>query len=75
MPLGSPVIRRFRIMNDCDEPVAVPPKVEYHMSPNVVGVFENAANLWKIVPSNLLDDSYPCLDLLRRIWVRIHGLV
>ena len=75
MPLGSPLICRFRIVNDGYEPVAVPSKVEYDIAPNIVGVFEDAANVRKIVPSNLLDDSYPCLDLLRRIRVRTHGLV
>ena len=75
MPLGSPLMCRFRIVNDGDEPVAVPSKVEYDVSPNIVGVLEDAANLRKIMPSNLLDDSHPCLDLLHRIWVRTHGLV
>jgi len=36
MPLGSLLICRFRIVNDCDEPVAVPPKIRYHLPINVV---------------------------------------
>ena len=59
MPLGSLLIRCFRIVNDCDESVAVPPKVKYHISFNIVCILKSAANLRKIVPSNLFDDSHP----------------
>jgi hypothetical protein len=43
MPLGSLFNCRFRIVNDCDEPVAVPPKIKYHIPLNIVGVLERAA--------------------------------
>jgi len=75
MPLGSLLIRRFRVVNDSDEPVAVLPNVENHVSLHVVGIFERAANLGKIVPSNLFDDDHPCFDLVRRIWILVHGPV
>ena len=74
MPLGSLLIRCFRIVNDCDEPVAVPPKVKYHITLNIVCILESASNLREIVPSNLFDDSHPCLDLVRGIRVLLHSL-
>jgi len=74
MPLGSVLIRCFRIVNDCNESVAVPPKVKYHIPLNIVCILESAANLRKIVPSNLFDDSHPCFDLVRRIRVLLHSL-
>jgi hypothetical protein len=73
MPLGVLLIRCFRIVNDRDESVAIPPKVKYHISLNIIRIVECAANLRKIVPSNLFDDSHPCLDLVRRIRVRLHS--
>jgi len=75
MPLGSLLIHCFCVVNDCDEPVAVLPNVENYVSLHIVGIFERAANLRKIVPSNLFDDSHPCFDLVRRIWVLAHRLV
>jgi hypothetical protein len=75
VPLGSHVIRCFRVVNHRDEPVAVLANVEYHISLNIVGMFERATNLWEIVPANLFDYSHPCFDLVRRIWVLPHGLV
>ena len=75
MPLGSLLIHCFRIVNHCDEPVAVLPEVENHISLNIVGIFERAANLGEIVPSNLFDYRHPCFDLVRGIWVLLHGLV
>jgi hypothetical protein len=48
VPLGSHVIRCFRVVNHRDEPVAVLPNVEYHISLNIVGIFERATNLWEI---------------------------
>jgi len=74
MPLGSLLIRCFRIVNDCDEPVAVSAKVKYHVSLDIVCILESAANLRKIVPSNLFDDSHPCLDFVRSIRVLLHSL-
>ena len=74
MPLGSLLIRCFRIVNNCDEPVAVPPKVKYHIPLNIVCILESAANLQKIVPSNPFDDSHPCFDLVRRIRVLLPSL-
>jgi len=67
--LGLPFLGRFRIVDDCDKSVAILPHIEDHISLHVVGVLERAANLWKIVPSNLLDDSRPCADFVRRIWI------
>jgi hypothetical protein len=64
MPLGSLLIRCFRVVNDGYEPVAVPPNVENHITVHIVGIFERAANLGKIVPANLFDDrpvKYPGL--------------
>lgn len=75
MPLGSLLIRCFRVVNDCDEPVSVLPNVEDDVSLYIVGIFERGANLRKIVPSNLFDDNHPCFDLVRRIWVPSHRLV
>jgi len=73
--LGSLLIRGFCVVNDCDESVAVLPNVENYVSLHVVGIFERAANLGKIVPSNLFDDSRPCFDFVRRIWIPPHRLV
>ena len=75
MPLGSLLIRCFRIVNNCDEPVAVLPEVENHIPFDIVGIFERAANLGEIVPSNLFDYRHPCFDLVRRIWVLLHSLI
>lgn len=74
MPLGALLIRSFRIVNDCDESVAVPSKVKYHISFNIVCILKSAANLRKTVPSNLFDDSHPCPDLVRCIRVLLHSL-
>ena len=73
MPLGSLLIRCFRAVNDCDEPVAVLPNVENYVSLHIVGILERAANLRKIAPSNLSDDNHPGFDLVRRIWVLLHS--
>ena len=75
MPLGSLLIRCFCVVNDCDEPVAVLPNVENYVSLHIVGIFERAANFWKIVPSNLFDENHPCSDLVRGIWMLQHGIV
>jgi len=75
MPLGSLLTRCFCVVNDYDESIAVLPNVEKYVSLHIVGIFERAANLGKIVPSNLFDDSHPCFDLVRRIWVLAHRLV
>jgi hypothetical protein len=75
MPLGSLLIRCFCVVNDCDEPVAVLPNVENYVSLHIVGIFERAANFWKIVPSNLFDENHPCFDLVRGIWMLQHGIV
>ena len=64
MPLGSPLTHCLCVVNDCDEPVAVLPNVENHVSLYVVGIFERAANFRKIVPSNLFDDNHACFDLV-----------
>ncbi len=75
MPLGSPLIHCLCVVNDCDEPVAVLPNVENHVSLYVVGIFERAANFRKIVSSNLFDDNHACFDHVRCIWVLLYGLV
>ena len=75
MPLSSLLVRRSCVVNDCDEPVTVLPNVENHVSLHIVGILERAANLLEIVPPNLSDDNHPCSDLVRRIWVLLHGLV
>ena len=75
MPLSSLLVRCSCVVNDCDEPVTVLPNVENHVSLHIVGIFERAANLLEIVPSNPFDDNHPCSDLVRRIWVLVHGLV
>jgi len=72
---GSLLIHCFCVVNNCDEPAAVLPNVENYVSLYVVGILERAANLRKIVPSNLFDDNHPCFDLVRRIWVLPHRLV
>ena len=75
MPLGSLLIHCFRIVNHCDEPVAVLPEIENHISFNIVGIFERAANLREIAPSNLFGYRHPCFDLVRRIWELLHSFV
>src|ERR1700694_2349893 len=61
------------IMNYSDEPVAVSPDVKHHVSVDVVCVAEHEPNIRKIVPSNTFDYSDPCFDLVRRIWIGLHG--
>jgi hypothetical protein len=73
--LGSLWIGCFRIVNHGNQSIAVSPEVEYHISPDIIGIFESSANLWEIVPPNLFDYRYPCFDLVRCIWVLPHGLV
>ena len=75
MSLGLPFLGRFRIVHYCDKSVAILPNVEDHISLHVVSVLERAANLWKIVPPNFFDDSHPCTDFLRRIWIFFRSLV
>jgi hypothetical protein len=75
MPLGSLLIRCFRIVNHCGEPVAVLPEVENHISLNTGGIFERAANLGEIMPSNFFDYRHPCFDLVRGIWILLPGLI
>ena len=74
MPLGSLLIRCFRVVNDGYEPVAVLPNVEDHITLDIVGIFERPSQLQKILPTNLFDDRHPGLYLVRRIRVRLHGL-
>ena len=75
MPLGPLLIHRLRVVNDCHERIAVLPNVENNVSLDIVGAFERIANLRKIVPSNLFNDSRPCFDLVRRICVLSHRLM
>lgn len=75
MSLRSSLLSRFRVVNDGDKPVAILTNIEDYESFHVVGVLELAANLRKIVPSNLFDYSYPCLDLVRRIRILLHSLI
>jgi hypothetical protein len=62
-------------VNDRDKSVPILTNIEDHVSLHIVGVFERAGNLQKIVPSNLFNYSYPCLDLVRRIRILLHSLV
>ena len=75
MPLGSLLVSCSCVVNDCDEPITVLPNVENHVSLHLVGILERGANLQEIVPSNPFDDNHPSHDLVRRIWVLLHGLV
>lgn len=75
MTLGPPFLGRFCVVNECDEPVPILPNVEDHVPLHIVGVFERATNLRKIVPSNFFDYSYPCLDLVCRIRIVLPSLV
>ncbi len=75
MPLGSLLVRCTCVVNDRNEPVTVLANIENYVSLHMVGILEPAANLQEIVPSNLFDDNHPCLDLVRGIWVLLHGLV
>ena len=74
MPFRPLLICCLCIVNDRDEPVAVSPDVEHHVSVDVVGVAKHEPNFRKIVPSDAFDYSDPCLDLIRSIWVLLHGL-
>ncbi len=73
--LGSSLLRRFRVVNDCDESVPILPDVEDHVSLHIVGVFERVANLRKIVPSSFFDYRYPRLDFVGRIRMVLPSLV
>ena len=75
MPSSSLLVRCSCVVNDCDEPVTVLPNVENRVSLPIVGILDRAANLLEIVPSNPFDDNHPCFDLVRRIWILLHGLV
>lgn len=72
--LSPSLLPRFGVMNDCDESVAVVSDVEDYISVCAVSVVESPTDLRKIVPSNLFDDSNPRLDLIRCIWIILHGV-
>ena len=64
----------LRKVNNSDEPVAVSPDVKYHISVDVIGIPKHEPNFSKIVPSDAFDYNDPCLDLIRSIWILLHGL-
>jgi len=68
------LICRLCIVNDRDEPIAISPDVEHHVSVDVVGGAKHEPNFRKTVPSDAFDYSDPCLDLIRSIWILLHGL-
>jgi hypothetical protein len=57
-------------VNERDEPIAISPDVEHHVSVDVVGVTKHEPNF----RSDAFDYSDPCLDLIRSIWILLHGL-
>jgi hypothetical protein len=60
-------------MDDRDQPVPVPPKIEDHKSIHEIGILEPAMDFSEVVPPDGLNDSHPCLDFVRRIRVLPHG--
>ena len=75
MPLGSPLLARFRIVNHSDQSVSVLANVKYHVSFDVVGVLECDTNLGEIVPSNLFHNGYPGTDLVCGIRILFRSTV
>ena len=74
MSFGLHFFHRLRIVDYDDEPIAVPSDVKNYVANHVISVLERAANFVKIVPADLLDDTHPRSDFVRRIGIEFHRL-
>ena len=70
MPLGL----NFGVVDHCDQPVPIPPDIEYDIAIDIVGVLEGAAHLRKTVPSDSFDDLCPGRDLICRVRILLRNL-
>ena len=62
------------MVNDSNDPVAVPPNIENHVAINVIGILEELPRFGEIMPASALDNACPGFDLARRIRVLPHRL-
>jgi LEA14-like dessication related protein len=69
------LIRRCRIVNHRDEPIAVSPDIKHNVSSNIVSIAKHAANFGEAVPSNSLYDSDPCLNFVCRAGILPQSLL
>jgi len=69
------LIRRFRIVNHRDEPIAVSPNINHNVSSNIVSIAKHTANFSEAVPSNSLYDSDPCLNFVCRVAILLQSLL
>jgi hypothetical protein len=74
MPVSLLFLSRLGVMDDGDEPIAISPDVEDHISIYVIGIFKHLAHFRETVPTDRLNDACPGFNLTRRILVLLHGL-
>ena len=75
MALRTLLIRRFRIVNHRDEPIAVSLDIKHNVSSNVVSIAKHAANFGEAVPSNTLYYSDPRFNFVGRVGILLQGLL
>ena len=75
MPLGLPLLRRLRVVDDSYKPVPVVPNIKNDVAFYRIGIFERSADPIKIVPANRLDNGGPGCNFVRCIWVGFHCLL
>jgi len=74
MPAGLPLTRRPGMVDDGDQPVAIVPDIEHHVAAHRISILEHAANFFKVMPANRLDNARPRFDFVRRIREACHCL-
>jgi hypothetical protein len=75
MPFGNPTILHPRVMNDRDQPVAVPADIEDYIPLHIIGILENLPHLVEIPPPRILRDFAPGHDLFGRTGILFQGSV
>jgi len=74
MSFGLHFFFRLCIVDNGDQPVAVPSDIKNHVAIYVIGIVKHAANFVKIVPADPFDDADPRFDFVRRIRIAFHRL-
>jgi hypothetical protein len=72
MAFGLLFVRGFCVVNDGDKSVSVLSDIEDHVAIYIIGILEQTANFWEIVPTDTFYDAYPRLDFVRRIAVLLY---
>jgi hypothetical protein len=62
VPIRSQFLSALREMDYRNQPVPVLTNVENHITFNVIGILEYAADLREIVPPHMIDDTHPRRD-------------